>query len=120
MQTVDWRTPLHFAAQSGHATVARTIIAAGANVDAKSKHRWTPLHDAASEGRASVIRVLVSAGASLDIQNTEEATALDLALAKETRKEWHETIDILKGAGKPWHWRPWEDDAHIQHDHEEV
>ena len=39
------RTPLHWAARYGRATIAATLIAAGANVNAKNNSSYTPLHE---------------------------------------------------------------------------
>src|SRR6266446_1715872 len=56
-------TPLHKATPKGHASVVEELIKAGADKDAKNKHRErTPLHLAASLDQASVVEVLVRAG----------------------------------------------------------
>ena len=59
-------TPLHSAAYYGRATIAATLIAAGAYVNAKNHFGETPLHKAAKYGHASVVSLLLSAGANVN------------------------------------------------------
>ena len=75
-------TPLHVAAAHGHATVARALIAAGADPAARTAQLGrTPLHVAAANNHASVVRVL-AAGATPELFDAEDNgrdTARDLA-----------------------------------------
>lgn len=59
-------TPMHSAAQAGHAEVVRALCMAGATVDATDKDRWTPLHVAAGAGHADVVATLRTAGATVN------------------------------------------------------
>ena len=67
-------TPLHLASNgaTGHVTIAATLIAAGANVNATNFSRNTPLHFAAEDGHASIVSLLIAATASLDLKNSVE------------------------------------------------
>ena len=75
-QANAWReTPLHLAsngATAGHVTIAATLIAAGANVNAADFNDETPLHFAAEDGHASIVSLLIAATASLDLKNDGE------------------------------------------------
>jgi hypothetical protein len=46
----DGRTPLHFAAESGHKKCVELVLHASAEKDAKEKEGWTPLNLGAREG----------------------------------------------------------------------
>ena len=62
------RVPLHWAARYGHATIVATLIAAGANVNAKDRAtftRNTPLHWAVRYGHATIAATLIAAGADV-------------------------------------------------------
>ena len=67
-------TPLHAAsnAATGHVTIAATLIAAGANVNATDIVDETPLHWAAEYGHASIVSLLIAATASLNLKNKNE------------------------------------------------
>ena len=77
----DGVTALHMAAERGHAGVARTLIDAGADVDAGTRiGRYTPLHMAARDGHGAVVALLLDAGADPHAATTNSGvTALHLA-----------------------------------------
>ena len=58
-------TPLHFAVRYDHATVAATLIAAGADVNINNSSRNTPLHYAAL---VTIAAMLIAAGADVNAQ----------------------------------------------------
>lgn len=64
-------TALSLAASSGHAEVARILILAGANVNARDNFGRTPLIWAAFHGNAEVVRVLLENGATPDATDVE-------------------------------------------------
>ena len=75
-------TPLHHAAgydRAGSATIAATLIAAGAAVNAKNRYGWTPLHRAAN-GNVSVVSLLLAAGADVNAKNNDGTTPLHRAV----------------------------------------
>ncbi|MBO4793183.1 MAG: ankyrin repeat domain-containing protein [Deltaproteobacteria bacterium] len=65
-------TPLHLAAESGHADVVRVLVTSGADVNAKTLgmityYRYsgmTPLEIARTGGKTEVVRILENAGSS--------------------------------------------------------
>ncbi|MCU0617338.1 MAG: ankyrin repeat domain-containing protein [Gemmatimonadaceae bacterium] len=77
----DGMTALHWAAQRGDATIARTLLYAGARHDAVTRNgNYTPLHLAARSGRAAAIQALLEAGANAKaVTTTGGATALHFA-----------------------------------------
>ncbi len=70
-------TPLHIAAEYGHAELAALLIAEGADIEAKSNldhepfHGATPLMLAEQSKYAAVVELLVSAGAEAGTSNGE-------------------------------------------------
>ena len=73
-------TALHSAvADGGHAGIARALVAAGADVNAKQRHGWTPLHGAAHSGDRELVELLLARGADPSVRHQEGKTALDLA-----------------------------------------
>jgi|GEM_PF-7072080 len=80
----DGFTLLHCAARAGHATVARAIAAAGADIEAPfnvfgEAMGWTPLHFAASYGHQTVVRTLLAAGADIEARGDHASTPLIIA-----------------------------------------
>ena len=57
---------MHRAAVLGHMRVARVLLAAGCDVDAREKSLKTPLHEAARHGHVDVFTCLIAAGARLN------------------------------------------------------
>lgn len=74
----DGTTALHKAARNGCRQVARTLIRAGADVNA-AQDGSTPLHVAARRGHWSVVELLVSHGADANTPDSDGDTALALA-----------------------------------------
>jgi len=73
-------TALHSAvADGGHAGIARALVEAGADVNAKQRHGWTPLHGAAHSGDRELVELLLERGADPEAKHQEGKTALDLA-----------------------------------------
>ena len=72
-------TPLHSAVRHGRATIAATLIEAGAEVNAKDDDGWTPLHQAAYRGYVPVVSVLLAAGADVNVKTNRGDTPLHRA-----------------------------------------
>lgn len=96
-------TPLHVAAAGYRLEIAKLLLAAGAEVNAKGKHRHaTPLHYAADGGperdakrQVAMIRLLLKAGADIHAQDKNGATALHRAV----RTRCAEAVKCLLDAG---------------------
>lgn len=72
-------TPLHSAASANHAGIARILVAAGADPNARQSGGWTPLHSAAQNGNAQIVALLLEHGADPTATNDEGASVLSLA-----------------------------------------
>jgi hypothetical protein len=76
--------------------VARRLIGAGADVDARNRAGSTPLIEAAKNGSLEVTRLLLQAGADLEARDTGQSwTALQWALSG----EHEEVAKALRAAG---------------------
>ena len=77
----DGLTALHVAAQEGNLEIARLLLDAGANVEAKTRiGGYTPLHLAGGGAHAAVVRALLGAGANTGaVTTTTGVTPLHLA-----------------------------------------
>ncbi len=74
--------------------VFELLLAAGADVNAKSKMSMTPLMAAASVGRISQVDILLGKGADPFVKDSKGRTALDVAV---NRKK-HECVKAIKNA----------------------
>ena len=70
--TAQWQR----AVRRGDASELRTLLDAGADVDARDKYGQTALMIAAQRGHADVVRALLAAGAALDHTAKYELTAV--------------------------------------------
>ena len=79
--SADGYTALHFAAFFGKTEAARTLIEAGAMIDAVSGNdqRVQPLHSAAAGRHHEVCRLLIAAGADVNATQAHDFTPLHAA-----------------------------------------
>ena len=77
-----WRgqTALMWAAAEGHAAVVAPLMAAGADVDARSDGGFTPLAFAVRAGHGDSVEALLDAGADVDLALPDGASPLHLAV----------------------------------------
>ena len=68
-------TPLHMAAFPGHQEVAESLLAHGADVNAKNQDGATPLHLAALAGRKGMAELLLAHGAEVNAKNRDSSHA---------------------------------------------
>ncbi|HEX5936530.1 MAG TPA: ankyrin repeat domain-containing protein [Actinomycetota bacterium] len=87
-------TALHSAVSRARSDVARILVDAGANPNARQSAGWTPLHAAAHNGDRATVELLLDAGADAAATNDEGRSVLDLA----TEKGDGETIDRIRSA----------------------
>ena len=104
--TVSGETPLHAAAGNGHVSVVLTLLAEGANVNAKSGNirtpGWTPLHYAAGYGHISVVLTLLAEGAEVNATDNDGLTPLRWADVRHRIAQAEATgggLTSLQGAG---------------------
>eukprot|EP00966_Prymnesium_polylepis_P301507 6966203-Prymnesium_polylepis.1 len=64
VSTIEGRTALQAAAESGHADVCAFLLSQGANPNQQDHQSWTPLHHAACRGHLEAVRALLENGAS--------------------------------------------------------
>ena len=67
------------ACRDGDLELARLLLSAGADVNARDKSGETPLHRAAEEGRTDVVRLLPEAGADSEVADAGGCLAADVA-----------------------------------------
>ena len=77
-----WRgqTALMWAAAEGHAAIVSPLVAAGADVDARSDGGFTPLAFAVRAGHAAAAEALLKAGADVDLALPDGTSPLHLAV----------------------------------------
>jgi cytohesin len=88
-------TPLSWAAENGSARIARRLIAAGADVNARDWLNQTPLWSAVTYDRVRVVRVLLEAGAQVNITDDSGDSLLQNAIWSESFR----SLDLLINAG---------------------
>jgi len=71
--------PFREASDRDPAQAVKTLLAAGANPNAKAPDGSTPLHQAVQARQVAIIRELVAAGAKLDAVNKDNLTPLQVA-----------------------------------------
>jgi ankyrin repeat protein len=76
-------TPLHLACRNAHLGVARLLIDASAEVNARNAAGATPLHEAALGGDARLARLLIALGANPAARDRRGRTPATVAKARE-------------------------------------
>jgi hypothetical protein len=99
-------TPLHYAAWKGHKKIVVTLIAKGADVNAKNRY-GTPLHLPAGSGHKDIAKLLIANGADVNVKDVGGDTPLDWAINRNhpeiadlLRKSGGKTSKELKATGK--------------------
>ncbi len=75
----DGETPLHCAAERGHAEIAKAFITAGADVKTTDEDEWTPLHWAGYKGHKETVTLLLARGADVNATSNYGFTPLHMA-----------------------------------------
>ncbi|XP_065342709.1 ankyrin repeat domain-containing protein 11 isoform X3 [Cloeon dipterum] len=71
-------TPLHEACNHGHLEVARCLINANADINARGLDDETPLHDATRNGHIKLVELLLQHGADPHLTNTHGVAPRDI------------------------------------------
>lgn len=85
-------TPLHIVSCWGDCEAIRTLIEAGADINARGETGFTPLHCATEQNRTEAVALLLSLGAEI-VQDSNGHTPIELADLLERK----EIIEILSG-----------------------
>ena len=64
------------AAQGGYEEVAKTLIAIGADVNARTDTNQTPLHLASIAGHLSILKLLIMYKSKINAKDSDQQTAL--------------------------------------------
>ena len=82
------KTVLHWAAAHGTESAVKSLLDAGAEVDAQDVYGCTPLHWAGAYGVAENVKLLLDAGADIDARNEHKRTPLhETVMEKENGTE---------------------------------
>lgn len=95
--SADWlgTSPLHLAAQYGHAETADILLKAGASRDTRTKVDRTPLHIASLEGHLSIVSLLIANGSEIDAKDLLKMTPLHWAV----ERGHYDVVDYLLAHG---------------------
>ena len=74
-------TKLHLAAKKDQKGIAKILIRAGADVNAKCNKLETPLHKAAKSNNLELVQILLQRGANVNLMS-KEGSALHIAIQK--------------------------------------
>ena len=72
-------TPLHSAASASRVGIARILLHAGADPDARQTAGFTPLHSAAHNGSGALVQLLLERGADATLTTDEGRDAMSFA-----------------------------------------
>ena len=91
-------TPLIAACSEGHSEVAKLLIDAKANINAKDKDQTNSLMAAAARGHTDIVELLLKAGAEVNDQNADGHTALMFAYNGKNQVEtlWERYTQFVK------------------------
>lgn len=87
---------IHHCASKGNFVTAKTLIAAGVDINHANRGGWTPLLLAVKWKQGAIAKVLIEAGADANAKNQWGMTALDIMLQHRTLTGGHMTyLDMV-------------------------
>ena len=94
-------TPLHVAAQNGHAGCVQVLLLNGASVDIRNNANQTPLHYAARSRHPDVVKLLLDHGAKVNATDKMDTTPLEYpsGFVDNYQSNYQETVEILLSHG---------------------
>lgn len=95
-------TPLHEAAKEGNFRTVETLLAEGADVNAKDEYGNTPLHEAATWSHDAIAKLLLKKGANVNAKAKFGATPLHKAAGHgnyRTLSDSREVLELLLANG---------------------
>lgn len=98
IQNLGWSS-LHIAAWEGDLKASKTLINAGANVEAKDNNGLTPLHRAIQSGQIGTVQILIAGGADVNAKNHHGVTPLICSVDRGVGKGKIEIVKVLLNAG---------------------
>jgi len=93
--TMNGATRLHNECAIGNTTTVECLLAAGADVNAKTKRGTTPLHRAALLGHQDTVKLLIERGANINASDNQGRTPLSVA----RQRKHAEVFNILRQHG---------------------
>lgn len=93
------KTPLQYAACSGHTPILDLLLSHGASVDAPCASQCTALHFAILNGHPGAVKTLLYHGASVQMRNSEGLTPLLLAARYPVGRSGEAVLEMLLDAG---------------------
>lgn len=105
----DWGTALHWALQQGDAAAVNALVAAGANLEAKTERtQLYPVHMGASTGRAEAMVAAITLGANLQVTDIDGQTVLHHAAQRlvHPAHDATEMLRTLRAHGVPYPQQP--------------
>ncbi len=98
MKDHEGRTPLHWAAQQDHKTMAELLLDNGADVNDRNNSGNTPLHEAALNGHKDIAELLLVNNADVNAVDHDGVTPLRSA----TENDHKEVTIVLLAKGALW------------------
>lgn len=95
-------TALLLASKDGYTEIVRVLIAAGADLNAKSNSGWTALMEASRDDDIEIAKALIQAGADIYLRSNNGRRGGITPLMIASKRGNTEIVNMLKDAGARW------------------